>query len=110
MGMGEILDQADRLGVVAPDHFWYGGPPTPEETPSYWTGVLRALQPGVSELYVHAAFDAPEMHAISDAWAQRAADHRFFTAPSTGALLADLGIILIGYRALRDLQRGREPR
>ena len=104
MGMGQILDQADRLGVLAPDHFWYGGPPTPDDTPTYWTEVLRALQPGVSELYLHAALDAPEMRAISDSWAQRAADHRFFTAPSTRTLLENLGITLIGYRPLRDLQ------
>jgi len=105
MGMGQILDQAEALGVLAPDHFWYGGPSSPEATPAYWTDVLRALQPGVSELYVHAAVDEPEMRAISDAWAQRAADYRFFTAPSTRSRLQDLGITLIGYRSLRELQR-----
>jgi len=105
LGMGQIVDQADRLGVLAPDHFWYGGPPSPRETPAYWTNVLRNLRPGVSELYIHAALDEPEMRAISDSCAQRAADHRFFTAPSTGALIRDLGITLTGYRQLRELQR-----
>jgi predicted glycoside hydrolase/deacetylase ChbG (UPF0249 family) len=105
MGLGQIVDQADRLGVLSPDHFWYGGPGIPEDTPAYWMGVLRHLRPGVSELYVHAAVDEPEMRAISDSWAQRAADYRFFTAPSTRALIQDLGLTLIGYRALRDLQR-----
>ncbi len=105
MGMGQIVEQAERLGVLAPDHFWYGGPEHPEDTPAYWTNVFRHLQPGVSELYVHAAVDEPEMRAISDSWAQRAADYRFFTAPSTRALLRDLGITLIGYRALREAQR-----
>ena len=105
MGMGQILDQAEALGVLAPDHFWYGGPPSPEATPTYWTEVLSALQPGVSELYVHAAVDEPEIRAISDSWAQRFADYRFFTAPSTRSQLRDLGITLIGYRSLRELQR-----
>ena len=105
MGMAQILDQANTLGVLAPDHFWYGGPPSPEATPTYWLEVLRGLQPGVNELYVHAAADEPEMRAVSAAWAQRAADYRFFTAPSTHAQLQDLGITLIGYRSLRDLQR-----
>jgi predicted glycoside hydrolase/deacetylase ChbG (UPF0249 family) len=105
MGMAQIVAQADRLGVLAPDHFWYGGPPRPDETAAYWTNVLRQLQPGVSELYVHAAADAPELRAMSDAWAQRVADHQFFTAPATQMLLRDLGITLIGYRALRALQR-----
>lgn len=109
MGMGQIAALADRLGVLSPDHFWYGGPPAPEETPAYWTNVLRQLKPGVSELYVHAALDAPEMRAISDSWAQRAADYAFLTAPSTRALVHDLGITLIGYRPLRELQRRSQP-
>ncbi|MFI5398749.1 MAG: polysaccharide deacetylase family protein [Candidatus Binatia bacterium] len=108
MGMGQIVDQADRLGVFAPDHFWYGGPKSPEDTAGYWTNVLRNLQPGVSELYVHAAVDEPEMRAICDSYAQRVADYRFFTAPSTRALIRDLGITLVGYRVLRDLQRRLE--
>ena len=106
MGMGRIVEQADRLGVLAPDHFFYGGPPTPDETAAYWTDLLGHLKPGgVSELYVHAATDDPEMRAIGDTWMQRAADYAFFTAPSTRTLIHDLGITLIGYRSIRELQR-----
>ena len=105
MGMGQIAMLADTLGVLSPDHFWYGGPPAPPDTAAYWTNVLRHLKPGVSELYVHAAVDEPEMRAIGDTWTQRAADFAFFTAPSTGALIRDLGITLIGYRPIRELQR-----
>jgi predicted glycoside hydrolase/deacetylase ChbG (UPF0249 family) len=105
MGMGQVAELADRLGVLSPDHFWYGGPPAPQETAAYWTNVLRQLKPGVSELYVHAAVDAPETRALGDTWAQRAADFAFFTAPSTRAVFRDLGITLIGYRLIRELQR-----
>ena len=106
MGMAQIVEQADRLGVLAPDHFWYGGPARPQDTATYWTGVFHNLRPGVSELYVHAGVDHPEGRALSESWAQRVADHAFFIQSSTTALLRDLGITLIGYRALRDLQRG----
>jgi predicted glycoside hydrolase/deacetylase ChbG (UPF0249 family) len=105
MGMGEVLEQADRTGVFTPDHLWIGGPPQPEDTAAYWTALFHSLQPGLNELYVHAAVDEPEMRAISDAWAQRAADYRFFSAPSTRALLRDLGIHLSGYRVVRERQR-----
>jgi predicted glycoside hydrolase/deacetylase ChbG (UPF0249 family) len=105
MGMAGIVELADRLGVLMPDHFWYGGPPAPDDTPAYWTDVLRRLKPGVSELYIHAAVDDPELRAITDSWAQRPADFRFFAAPATRNLLRDLGIVLMGYRALRELQR-----
>jgi predicted glycoside hydrolase/deacetylase ChbG (UPF0249 family) len=105
MGMGQIVELADRLAVLSPDHFWYGGPPHPGETAAYWTDLLRNLPAGVNELYVHAALDEPEVHAIGDMWMQRAADYDFFTASSTRALLRDLSIELIGYRPLRALQR-----
>jgi len=106
MGMGQIVDLAIRRGVLSPDHFWYGGPPAPPETPAYWTNVLRNLRPGASELYIHAALDEPEMRAINAAHcAQRDADFRFFTAPETRTLLDDLGITMIGYRRIRDRQR-----
>jgi predicted glycoside hydrolase/deacetylase ChbG (UPF0249 family) len=104
-GMQQIAALADTLGVLSPDHFWYGGPPAPQETAAYWTTVLQQLTPGVSELYIHAAADHPEMRALGDSWAQRAADFAFFTAPSTAALIRDLGIRLIGYRPIRELQR-----
>jgi len=105
MGMHDIVELADQLGVLMPDHFCYGGPPTPGETAAYWTQLLRNLRPGVSELYIHAALDHPEMRAIGPCWEQRAADHAFFTAPTTRQLLRDLGITLIGYRPIRELQR-----
>ncbi|MBI1814485.1 MAG: polysaccharide deacetylase family protein [Deltaproteobacteria bacterium] len=109
MGFGAIVDQADHLGVLRPDYFYVGGPPRPEATPSFWTKLLKQLRPGVSELYIHAAYDAPEMQAMSDSWRQRRADFDFFTAPATKSLLADLGITLIGYRALREVQRRLTP-
>jgi hypothetical protein len=109
MGMSQVVEAADRLGVLAPDYFWYGGPPEPCDTAFYWTTLLRDLKPGVNELYVHAALDHPEMRALGSAWAQRVADYEFFTAPSTRGLLHELGITLIGYRALRTLQRSLQP-
>ncbi len=108
MGMGRIAALADELGIVSPDHFWNGGPQAPEDTGRYWTEMLRSLKPGVTELYIHAALDEPEMRAISESCTQRAADHAFFTAPSTRQLLADLQIQLVGYRQLRALQRREE--
>jgi hypothetical protein len=109
MGMGEIVAQADHLGVLRPDHFCVGGPPSPEVTPAYWTQLLQELRPGVSELYIHAAFDTPEMRGMTDQWRQRQADFDYFTDPRTAALLAELGITLIGYRALRAAQRRLTP-
>lgn len=105
VGMDEVLAQADRLGVLMPDHFHYGGPPSPEETSSYWVEVFARLLPGVTEIYLHPAHRTPEIEAIAVGWRQRVADHAFFTSSESSARLAELGIETIGYRAIRDLQR-----
>lgn len=109
IGMGAVVELADRLGVLAPDHFHYGGPPEPTQTAAYWTGVFRGLRPGVTELYVHAAHPDPELRAMTEGWAQRAADFEFFTRSDTPALLVELGITRIGYRELRAAQRRLTP-
>lgn len=105
LGMQRIATLADDLGVLAPDHFWNGGPDAVADTEPYWSAMLHNLKPGITELYIHAALDDAEMRAISDSCAQRAADHAFFTAASTRHLLAEMQIGLIGYRDLRTLQR-----
>lgn len=109
MGFEHVVEQADRLGVLRPDDFHVGGPPSPEDTPTYWTHLLQSLRPGVSELYIHAAFDTPETRGMTLQWRQRQADFDFFTNRSTARLLAELGITLIGYRALREAQRRLTP-
>jgi predicted glycoside hydrolase/deacetylase ChbG (UPF0249 family) len=109
VGFGAIVDLADRLGVLRPDYLYVGEPASPEATAEYWTHLLRGLQPGVSEIFLHAALDTPEMRAISDSWPQRRADFDFFMAPQTRDLLAELHITRIGYRALREVQRRLTP-
>jgi hypothetical protein len=105
MGMGQVWALADELGVLAPDFLHFHGPPEPEATNAYWTSLFEGLQPGVSEILVHAGCDDPELRACCPAWRQRVADHEFFSAPSTRAQLVSLGIQTIGYRALREAQR-----
>jgi predicted glycoside hydrolase/deacetylase ChbG (UPF0249 family) len=106
MGMAHIVELADELGVLSPDLLWLNGPSDPASTANYWTDVLRNLRAGITEIYVHPAIDTPELRAITGDWAQRVADFEFYTASATHALIAELGIIRIGYRALRTRQRG----
>jgi hypothetical protein len=68
--------------------------------------MLEGLQPGVTELYIHAALAGDEMRAITNSWQERAREYELFTTePSIRALLDRKGVTRIGYRALRNLQR-----
>jgi len=68
--------------------------------------VLLDLQPGITELRVHPAVDTAELRALTPDWAGRVDDHDLVTGHSSLKTLAQrAGSTLIGYRALRDLQR-----
>jgi predicted glycoside hydrolase/deacetylase ChbG (UPF0249 family) len=69
--------------------------------------AVHDLRPGVTELYVHPAIDTPELRALTpDDWSARVDDHDLVVTDHTLRTMLDrAGAHLIGYRALRDLQR-----
>jgi len=105
MGVDGMRERAETLGVLAPDELYFNGPPVPAATEQFWNALFAKLRPGVNEVLVHPGFDQPELRACCPAWEQRVVDHAFFRAESTQQRLHSLGIVPIGYRALRDAQR-----
>lgn len=97
---------AAREGVVFPDHFLYvfTGPGSRRTIER----AVHDLPPGVTEAYVHPAVDTPELRAVMpDGWASRVDDLDLITHDSTlRCTLERAGVHLIGFRQLRDLQRG----
>lgn len=103
-----------KAGIVGPDVLLHGPaipfpePKSPQEVPAYYEKILRSLKPGtVTELYLHCAKDGPELQHIAGSHARRQADYEWLVSPRTRRLIEELGIKLIGYRPLRDLQRGK---
>ena len=105
-GCGHQRAQLDQDGVVYPDFLIHGGRQKGEAMEAYWRRMLDGLQPGVTELYIHAALPGEEMRAVTNSWEDRAAEYELFTNDaSIRALLERKGVQRIGYRALRALQR-----
>ena len=104
-GMGAILDQLDASGVVTPDHLVFYGPAKVDETESYWTNLIRALKPGVTEILCHPAIARDELKSCARDAMQREADFRYFTSDKTRQLIKNEGIEMAGFRKLRDLMR-----
>ena len=76
----------------------------------YYINVVKNLQPGVSELFVHLAHDDGEMRAVTvnysvwdAAWRQRDLD--VMSSPEFRKALADNHVILIGWRPIQKLLR-----
>jgi chitin disaccharide deacetylase len=90
--------------VVFPDHFvrvrGVGSRATLER-------IVFDLRPGVTEVYVHPAVDSPELRALAPDWAARVDDHDLVTSDrALHTMLERAGVRRIGYRELRELQRG----
>jgi len=106
---GQGMKEAERAaGVLGPDELLFNlkRPADPADVPAFYDQVLRDLKPGLTELYLHPAIDGPEMQAITGSHAFRDAEYRWLVAPSTKALIEELGIKLISYRELRTAMRG----
>jgi chitin disaccharide deacetylase len=74
---------------------------------AYYTKILNGLQPGLSCILLHAAYDDDEMKAITvghpdygAAWRQ--ADFDFFSGDACKKLLADNNIHLITWKEIKD--------
>ncbi len=69
--------------------------------------ALFELEPGVTEICLHPAVDTDEVRAAAADWAGRVEDHSYLSHyPSLRDLVGRTGATLIGWRELRDLQRG----
>jgi predicted glycoside hydrolase/deacetylase ChbG (UPF0249 family) len=79
-----------------------------KDWPKFYTETVRNLQPGVTEIVVHLAYDDAEMRAITfnhpdwgAAWRQR--DFEFFTSEQFRKLLRENEIKLVTWRELQTL-------
>ncbi len=94
---------AAEEGVLSPDHvltLTTGGLRPPLDT------VLRNLSPGVTELCASPAADTPELRAAAPDWKLRVEDLQLLVDdPDARERVAASGVVLVDYRALRELQR-----
>ncbi len=107
---GHLRAELDADGTLYPDYLIHQQKKPGEGTDVYWKRVIGGLKPGVTELYIHPAVAGEEMQHITNSWQERDAEYHLFTDDaSVKALLETRGIKLIGWRALRDLQRKERP-
>ena len=106
-GFPDLREGLEADGIISPDFLIFGGPDDDETVTDYWKRILRSLNPGVSELFIHAAMDGEELRAMTNSWKTRATEFELFTSSKEiRQILKEENIRLIGYRELRDLQRG----
>ncbi|MBX2818952.1 MAG: polysaccharide deacetylase family protein [Rhodothermaceae bacterium] len=105
-GFPDLREGLEADGIVSPDFLVFGGPDDDETVTDYWKRILRSLNPGVTELFIHAAMDGEELRSMTNSWKTRATEFELFTSnKEIQQILEEEDIHLIGYRELRDLQR-----
>jgi predicted glycoside hydrolase/deacetylase ChbG (UPF0249 family) len=96
---------AAEEGVISPDYLVRVK--RARSTKQALDQLFGDLKPGVTEIVLRPAADTAELRAVAPDWAERVADHDLsMTDGSLRALTARAGVHLIGYREVRDLQRG----
>jgi predicted glycoside hydrolase/deacetylase ChbG (UPF0249 family) len=70
---------------------------------AYTKKVLSALKPGITHFIIHPSVDTPELRAITPDWQYRVADYETFRSDELKKYIQNLGIQVIGYRALQKL-------
>ena len=115
--LDEAAAAADALGVEIIDRLWSHpfellGEGTPEEE-TYeqvrdgFIALLRAVPAGVTEIYLHPMVHDDELRAAVDfAAAKRGYELRLLSDPAVLQAIEDESLVRIGWRDLRDLQRG----
>ena len=76
---------------------------TPEERINYAKQVLGNLEEGITHFIIHPSKDTPELRAITPDWRCRVADYEAFKSLEVRDFIKDIGIHVIGYKALKDL-------
>jgi len=67
--------------------------------------LLDTLPVGVSYFILHPSKDTPELRGITPDWRARVADYQVFCDEALRAYIAQQGIQVIGYRAVRETLR-----
>lgn len=108
----EAAAAADALGVEIVDRLWthpFDAAPgeTYEQVREGFLALLRAVPAGVTEIYLHPMVDDEELRAVVDfGAAKRGHERRLLDDPAVLQAIEDEGLVRLGWRRLRALQRG----
>ena len=86
------------------DHFVGLRLDQPQERFAQAKSAFRSLQPGLTHFVIHPAQDTPELRtATPSTWQSRVGDYEVFRSEKLRAYIKDLGIKIIGYKALQQI-------
>jgi predicted glycoside hydrolase/deacetylase ChbG (UPF0249 family) len=103
-----LRTQTAALGLIFPDYFVYGalGEDYTGNVEESWIRILSDLNPGVTEIYIHASTPGEELKAATNSWKTRVEEFNTFTSSKRlRQLFEEQNIKLISYQPLKELQQ-----
>ena len=105
----KVVAAGKALGVAMPDYLMPGdwsGPQADsyENFKEYIYELYRSFPNGVTETYIHPAFETDELKGTTGCWERRVWEHKLFSDPQTKQHIDSLGIKLINYRDLAKMR------
>jgi chitin disaccharide deacetylase len=100
-----VIQQLEEQGVPMIDAMVGMPLDQPEGQLEIAKKLLSELPAGVTHFVLHPAADTPELRALAPDWASRAANYQTFLSPELRDFVRNIGIQVIGYRALRNILR-----
>jgi predicted glycoside hydrolase/deacetylase ChbG (UPF0249 family) len=99
----QALQQLEETGFPLLDHLGGLELDDPAERLEQAKRALSSLKPGVTHWIIHPSKDTPELRAIASDWRCRVADYQTFLSDELRAHIRDIGVQVIGYRAIQQL-------
>ena len=101
--MAQLSVQLEDAGVPLIDHIAMMPLDAPEDRIGQAKRMFAGLPAGLTHFILHPSHDTPEIRACSESWPSRVADLQAFMSEELRAYVRDIGIQVIGYRALQEL-------
>jgi chitin disaccharide deacetylase len=114
-GAAALYDGLNLEGLLTNDDLRFVELESPPALRDQLFETLRTLQPGITEVVLHAAVPTPEAEAVMLDWPARAEALRLMKDDTIRQEIERLGIVLVGWRTLRAAQHraarktGRSP-
>ena len=107
--IGKVVAAGQALGVAMPDYLMPGdwsGPQAEsyENFKEYIYEMYRGFPEGVTETYIHPAYETDELKGTTGCWERRVWEYKLFSDPQTKQHIDSLGIKLINYRDLAKMR------
>lgn len=103
--LAQLTQVAEAQGMPLFDHFYFMSLDAHEARLEEAKQALAACPPGLTYFIIHPVTDTPELRAMAPDWRSRVADEALFLSDAWRTAIAESGVSVSGYRALRDAMR-----